>query len=72
VPLDILGVIILTATIQSLFGVGVLLFGTPLLLVSGYDFVSTLTTLLPISLTINLVRSASTTSISTAPSIARS
>lgn len=55
-PLDILGVIILTATIQSLFGVGVLLFGTPLLLVSGYDFVSTLTTLLPISLTINLVQ----------------
>lgn len=35
VPLDILGVIILTATIQSLFGVGVLLFGTPLLLVPG-------------------------------------
>lgn len=35
VPLDIFGVIILTATIQSLFGVGVLLFGTPLLLVPG-------------------------------------
>lgn len=55
-PLDILGVIILTATIQSLFGVGVLLFGTPLLLVLGYDFVTTLTTLLPISLAINLVQ----------------
>jgi len=55
-PLDILGVIILTATIQSLFGVGVLLFGTPLLLVLGYDFVTTLTILLPISLAINLVQ----------------
>ncbi len=55
-PLDILGVIILTATIQSLFGVGVLLFGTPLLLVLGYDFVTTLTTLLPISLAINLAQ----------------
>jgi hypothetical protein len=55
-PLDILGVIILTATIQSLFGVGVLLFGTPLLLVLGYDFVTTLTTLLPISLAINLLQ----------------
>ncbi len=55
-PLDIFAVIVLTATIQSLFGVGVLLFGTPLLLVLGYDFVTTLTTLLPISLAINLVQ----------------
>ena len=55
-PLDILSVIVLTATIQSLFGVGVLLFGTPLLLVLGYDFVTALTTLLPISLAINLVQ----------------
>lgn len=55
-PFDILGVIILTAAIQSLFGVGVLLFGTSLLLVLGYDFVTTLTTLLPISLAINLLQ----------------
>lgn len=53
---DILATILLTATIQSLFGVGVLLFGTPILLVLGYDFVTTLTTLLPISLTINLLQ----------------
>lgn len=55
-PLDLVSVIALTATIQSLFGVGVLLFGTPLLLVLGNDFVTTLTTLLPVSLAINLIQ----------------
>ena len=50
----ILLVIIVTAMIQSLFGVGVLLFGTPLLLLGGYNFVNALTVLLPISLVINL------------------
>ena len=45
--------ILITATIQSLFGVGVLLFGTPLLLLFGYDFITTLTILLPVSLIIN-------------------
>ena len=47
-------VIIVTAIIQSIFGVGVLLFGTPFLLIGGYDFVNALTVLLPISLVINL------------------
>ena len=47
-------VIVVTAVIQSLFGVGVLLFGTPLLLLAGYDFINALTVLLPISLVINL------------------
>ena len=36
--LDILIVVVITSFIQSIFGVGVLLFGTPLLLVRGYDF----------------------------------
>lgn len=53
---DILVTILLTATIQSLFGVGVLLFGTPILLVLGYGFLSALTILLPISLAINLLQ----------------
>ncbi len=53
---DILATILLTATIQSLFGVGVLLFGTPILLVLGYGFLSALTILLPISLAINLLQ----------------
>lgn len=53
---DIVATILLTATIQSLFGVGVLLFGTPILLVLGYGFLSALTILLPISLAINLLQ----------------
>lgn len=53
---DILATIVVTATIQSLFGVGVLLFGTPILLLLGYEFVTVLTTLLPISLAINLAQ----------------
>jgi uncharacterized membrane protein YfcA len=53
---DILATIVVTATIQSLFGVGVLLFGTPVLLLLGYEFVTVLTILLPISLAINLAQ----------------
>ena len=49
----IIVVIILTSVIQSLFGVGVLLFGTPMLLLLGYDFVYVLNILLPISMIIN-------------------
>lgn len=51
--LDILLTVILTSVIQSIFGVGVLLFGTPLLLLFDYDFIYALTILLPISLAIN-------------------
>lgn len=47
-------IIIFTSIIQSLFGVGVLVFGTPLLLIAGLDFVETLNILLPISMIINL------------------
>jgi hypothetical protein len=50
----VLVVVFITSFIQSIFGVGVLLFGTPLLLISGYDFVDALMILLPISLVINL------------------
>jgi len=53
---DILAAVVVTATIQSLFGVGVLLFGTPILLVLGYPFVTALTVLLPISWAINLLQ----------------
>ncbi len=52
-PVDILLTVIVTSVIQSLFGVGVLLFGTPMLLLLGYDFVNALSVLLPISLAIN-------------------
>lgn len=52
-PVDILVTVVTTAVIQSIFGVGVLLFGTPLLLLLGYDFANALSVLLPISLAIN-------------------
>ncbi len=52
-PVDILLTVAATALIQSIFGVGVLLFGTPVLLLSGYDFINALSILLPISIAIN-------------------
>ena len=52
----ILLIVVLTSIIQSLFGVGVLLFGTPLLLLFDYTFIETLLILLPISATINLMQ----------------
>ncbi len=54
IELSIYFIIILTSIIQSLFGVGVLVFGTPLLLIAGLNFVETLNILLPISMVINL------------------
>ena len=56
--LDILIIIVVTSFIQSLFGVGVLLFGTPLLLLVGYDFINAVVILLPISITINFIQIA--------------
>lgn len=47
-------IVAFTSIIQSLFGVGVLVFGTPLLLIVGLGFVETLNILLPISMIINL------------------
>ena len=55
-PLDILLAVVATAVIQSIFGVGVLLFGTPILLLLGYDFLNALVVLLPISIAINLLQ----------------
>ncbi len=49
-------IIVLTSAIQSMFGVGVLLFGTPLLLLFGHQFVDVLILLLPISLIINTLQ----------------
>jgi len=51
---DIMLAVVGTAIIQSIFGVGVLLFGTPLLLLLGYQFIDSLIILLPISISINL------------------
>ena len=55
-PADILLTVIVTSVIQSIFGVGVLLFGTPLLLLLDYDFINALVILLPISIAINALQ----------------
>ena len=54
--MDILIVIVITSLIQSLFGVGVLLFGTPMMLLLGYPFLDSLLILLPISASINAIQ----------------
>ncbi len=56
--IDILLTVAVTSVIQSVFGVGVLLFGTPILLLLGYDFIYALTILLPISIAINALQIA--------------
>ncbi len=50
---DIFITIFFTAIVQSVFGTGVLLFGTPTLLLLGYDFHNALIILLPTSILIN-------------------
>jgi hypothetical protein len=44
------------AVVQSVFGVGILVFGTPTLLIAGYSFEQTLATLLPASIAISLLQ----------------
>ena len=51
--IDILITIIFTAIVQSIFGTGVLLFGTPILLILGYNFQNALIILFPTSILIN-------------------
>ncbi len=41
---------------QSIFGIGLLLFGTPAFLMIGYDFESTLVLLLPVSIMISMLQ----------------
>jgi len=56
ISLDILITVVVTAFIQSFFGVGVLLFGTPILLLLDYSFSESLLVLLPISASINILQ----------------
>ena len=49
-------VVVVFATVQSLFGVGLLVFGTPTLLLLGYSFESTIAVLLPASITISFLQ----------------
>jgi len=55
-PVDILLTVVATSVVQSIFGVGVLLFGTPLLLLLGYGFVDALGVLLPVSIGISALQ----------------
>ena len=52
----LISVVVVFATVQSLFGVGLLVFGTPTLLLLGYPFESTIAVLLPASITISLMQ----------------
>ena len=49
-------IIIVLCAFQSVFGVGLLLFGTPFFLMIGYDFISTLTIILPVSVLISFLQ----------------
>ena len=49
-------IIFVLIVVQSIFGVGLLLFGTPSLLLLGYDFANTLNILIPVSITISAVQ----------------
>jgi uncharacterized membrane protein YfcA len=48
-PMAIYGLILILSVVQSLFGVGILLFGTPILLIAGYEYHEILLYLLPAS-----------------------
>ena len=54
--ISIIIIIIVISLIQSIFGVGVLLFGTPIFLALNFSFVEAISMLLPLSLLINLIQ----------------
>lgn len=49
-------IISVLSVFQSIFGVGLLLFGTPLFLILGYDFLNSLNILIPISIMISFLQ----------------
>ena len=54
----ILAIVAALSVIQSIFGMGVLIFGTPTLLLLGYDFITAIGILVPASFTISLLQVA--------------
>jgi len=54
--IDLIIVIVVFSFIQSIFGIGLLLFGTPTLLLFGYSYSETLWILLPCSIVISLIQ----------------
>ena len=55
-PILEVSVIILLIIFQSVFGIGLLLFGTPSFLILGYDFANTINILMPVSITISVLQ----------------
>ena len=53
---DLLLTVFFTSMVQSLFGTGVLLFGTPILILLDYEFQHALAYLLPVSILINVIQ----------------
>ena len=51
-----IGIIIFLIVVQSIFGVGLLLFGTPTFLILGYDFANTINILMPVSISISILQ----------------
>ena len=49
-------IVLILISIQSVFGVGLLLFGTPSFLLFGYDFANTINILMPVSITIRALQ----------------
>ena len=51
-----IGIIIFLIVVQSIFGVGLLLFGTPTFLILGYDFANTINILMPVSISMSILQ----------------
>ena len=51
-----ISIIVFLIIVQSIFGVGLLLFGTPSFLLLGYDFPNTINILMPISILVSLLQ----------------
>ena len=51
-----ISIIVFLIIIQSIFGVGLLLFGTPSFLILGYDFPNTINILKPVAITISVLQ----------------
>ena len=49
-------ILIILTFIQSIFGVGLLIFGTPTFMLMGYSYSETLSILLPISCSVSLIQ----------------
>lgn len=49
-------ILVFLIIIQSVFGIGLLLFGTPSFLILGYDFANTINILMPVSITISILQ----------------